>query len=532
MGATAGLFIASLADAIGVVALALRTVISIVREVIQAFKSLGTFLGETAAKIYLFFTEDIPKAFKSVASAVKSFLQPIVDFLSSVVESIHNTLDRVIAFVGRLIAKIPSRFRPAFLDSIVDAGEAAHARIAERAARAVAPTTATLAREGTTAAAASPARAALAAVSLGAAAASAVLPARRRAASSRPDQRCRDRRHRGTRRGPFGRPAGAGARDRQCRRRNARTCHRACEPEPGRALICCCPGGRVAMTCLRDSVFLNQEPLQRLRYSGGDLLPGQCGTAFAEIRDTNRMHDSLPELQQVGPSLIVENYEPPTSLMQSEDASNQLIAFEPLAAPRKGVHSEDLLEVVVTHHELDGSLLKLALGQLGLDRKLSRKRHVELGYRWPQLPGHAEPHPECGGRPWIEAENLAYAAVSDSWVTEDVHEERIGAVRGIQLARVALESLRERSRLGVALAEAFTERWVVLDYAVGGVDEVPMVLVDRSEENDRIRHPQALIVREVRCFGIGECETTKVQPQRACFRAHRPQGTRTRGSRP
>jgi TP901 family phage tail tape measure protein len=177
LGATAGLIVASLADAIGVVALALRTVIAIVREVIHVFKSLGTFLGETAAKIYLFFTEDIPKAFKSVSRAAKSFLQPIVDFLSGVVESIRSTLDRVIAFVGRLVAKIPSRFRPAFLDSIVDAGQAAQARIAERAAKAAAPTTATFAREVTAAAAVSPTRGAQAGMSLGAAAAGAALPA-------------------------------------------------------------------------------------------------------------------------------------------------------------------------------------------------------------------------------------------------------------------------------------------------------------------------------------------------------------------
>jgi hypothetical protein len=37
------------------------------------------------------------------------------------------------------VAKIPSRFRPAFLDSVVDAGKAAQERIAERAARAAAP---------------------------------------------------------------------------------------------------------------------------------------------------------------------------------------------------------------------------------------------------------------------------------------------------------------------------------------------------------------------------------------------------------
>ena len=71
---------------------------------------------------------------------MKSFFQPIVDFIVGIVDSIENVLDKVIAFIGRLVAKIPSRFRPAFLDSIVDAGEAAPSRIAERAARAAAPT--------------------------------------------------------------------------------------------------------------------------------------------------------------------------------------------------------------------------------------------------------------------------------------------------------------------------------------------------------------------------------------------------------
>jgi WD domain, G-beta repeat len=105
------------------------------------------------------------------------FFQPVVDFLSGVVEAIHNTLDRVVAFVGRLVAKIPSRFRPAFLDSIVDAGEAAQTRMAERTAKAVAPTTATFVREVTTAGPAFPSRGTLAGVPLGAAAAGAALPA-------------------------------------------------------------------------------------------------------------------------------------------------------------------------------------------------------------------------------------------------------------------------------------------------------------------------------------------------------------------
>ena len=141
IGTVAGDLGVILAASIGVVALALRTVIVIVRTVIQAFTSLGTFLGETAAKIYLFFTETIPHALKTVASSVRSFFRPILDFVTGVFDGIRDALDRMISFLGRLVAKIPSRFRPGFLDSIVDAGHAADASIAARANQATAPAT-------------------------------------------------------------------------------------------------------------------------------------------------------------------------------------------------------------------------------------------------------------------------------------------------------------------------------------------------------------------------------------------------------
>jgi TP901 family phage tail tape measure protein len=139
LGMVAGDLGVVLAGAIGVVAAALRTVIAIVRVVIDAFRSLGQFLGETSAKIYLFFTKTVPHVFKVVAGALRAFFQPVLDFITGIVDGIHSALDRVVSFVGRLVAKIPERFRPAFLDSIVDAGDAAQQRIAERTAQATAP---------------------------------------------------------------------------------------------------------------------------------------------------------------------------------------------------------------------------------------------------------------------------------------------------------------------------------------------------------------------------------------------------------
>lgn len=156
LGWIAGLLAATVADAIGVVALALQTVVAIVRGVIQAFRSLGTFLGETAAKIYLFFSEDIPHAVQSVGSAVGSILHPVVGAFDAMVDGIRSALDHLLAFVGRVVAKIPDRFRPAFLDSIIEAGEAAQARIAERAAKAIAPAAVMLAPGGVAVGAASP----------------------------------------------------------------------------------------------------------------------------------------------------------------------------------------------------------------------------------------------------------------------------------------------------------------------------------------------------------------------------------------
>ncbi len=132
LGWVAGTAIAGLAGALGVVALALRTVVALVRGVVEAFVWLGTTIGETAARIYLFFTETLPRAFHQVVAAVRSFFEPVVSFVESVVDSIRTALDRLIAYVGHLAAKIPERFRPALLDSVVAAGEAAQVRLDAR----------------------------------------------------------------------------------------------------------------------------------------------------------------------------------------------------------------------------------------------------------------------------------------------------------------------------------------------------------------------------------------------------------------
>ena len=81
---------------------------------------------------------------------------PVGAAFHGLVDGIRSALDRLLAFVGRVVAKIPERFRPAFLDSIIEAGEAAQARIAARAAKAIAPAAVMLAPGGIAVGAASP----------------------------------------------------------------------------------------------------------------------------------------------------------------------------------------------------------------------------------------------------------------------------------------------------------------------------------------------------------------------------------------
>jgi len=176
LGWIAGLLATTVAAAIGVVAILLGGLVDIVRMVINAFSDYGSYLSETAAKIYGFFGEDVPRVVKSAAAAVRAYLQPVLDFVTSIVDGIQGALNRVVAFIGRLVARIPARFRPAFLDSIVEAGQAAQEQIAARTAKAIAPAALQLTPGGGAVAVAPAAGAAPGAV-IGAAAATSALPA-------------------------------------------------------------------------------------------------------------------------------------------------------------------------------------------------------------------------------------------------------------------------------------------------------------------------------------------------------------------
>ena len=126
-------------------------VVTVAIDVVTAFKDAfviaGTWLGETAAKIYLWFTETLPNAisdfvdgivgffraigsffvgvwdwltslFQSIADGIMGFLQPAVDFFRGVGRAIRAVFDGIRDFVIRILRNIPDELLPESLERL------------------------------------------------------------------------------------------------------------------------------------------------------------------------------------------------------------------------------------------------------------------------------------------------------------------------------------------------------------------------------------------------------------------------------
>ena len=141
----------------------ITAVIWVVNAVKDAFVIAGTWIGETAAKIYLWFTETLPNAissaidtvvgffraigqffvgigrwfknlFRSIADGIMSFLQPVVDFFRGVGRAIKAVFDGIRDLVIRILRRIPDALLPASLERLKHAAptECARGRVRRR----------------------------------------------------------------------------------------------------------------------------------------------------------------------------------------------------------------------------------------------------------------------------------------------------------------------------------------------------------------------------------------------------------------
>jgi hypothetical protein len=125
----------------------ITAVLWVVNAVKDAFVIAGTWIGETAAKIYLWFTETLPNAissaidtvvgffraigqffvgigrwfqglFRSIADGIMSFLKPVVDFFRGVGRAIKSVFDGIRDLVIRILRQIPDALLPASLERL------------------------------------------------------------------------------------------------------------------------------------------------------------------------------------------------------------------------------------------------------------------------------------------------------------------------------------------------------------------------------------------------------------------------------
>lgn len=89
-----------------------------IRSVKDAFVAAGTWIGETAAAIYLWFTQTLPTAIASVVDGIKGILQPLVDFFRGVGRAIRSVFDGIVDMVIRILRKVPDTLLPSNLERL------------------------------------------------------------------------------------------------------------------------------------------------------------------------------------------------------------------------------------------------------------------------------------------------------------------------------------------------------------------------------------------------------------------------------
>ncbi len=127
----------------------------------DAFVAAGTWIGETAAGIYLWFTDTLPNAlssaidgivgffnrigkflvgvgrwftglFDAIASGIKSFLQPVVDFFKGVGRAIKAVFDAIRDMVIEILREIPDELLPSSLERLKQAPLSTEVRAADQ----------------------------------------------------------------------------------------------------------------------------------------------------------------------------------------------------------------------------------------------------------------------------------------------------------------------------------------------------------------------------------------------------------------
>ncbi len=96
----------------------LAAVLYYVGDLISNFIALGKGIGEVAARIYLFFTETIPKGIGIAFSWISKIFQGVDSFISRIAQGIRDVVAIIRDVLVRVLRQIPDEFLPASLERL------------------------------------------------------------------------------------------------------------------------------------------------------------------------------------------------------------------------------------------------------------------------------------------------------------------------------------------------------------------------------------------------------------------------------
>jgi TP901 family phage tail tape measure protein len=147
LGAVVGTAVEALAYALALVIELVAETVHAIGLLRDAFVAAGTWIGETAAEIYLWFSDTLPSGirssidgivgffgrlgkylvgvgrwftglFDSIATGIQAFLQPVVDFFKGVGRAIKAVFDAVRDMVIEILREIPDELLPSSLERL------------------------------------------------------------------------------------------------------------------------------------------------------------------------------------------------------------------------------------------------------------------------------------------------------------------------------------------------------------------------------------------------------------------------------
>jgi hypothetical protein len=96
----------------------LAATLSYVGDLIGRFVALGKGIGEVAARIYLFFTETIPKGISVAFTWISKIFQAVDSFISRIAQGIRDVVAIIRDVLVRVLRQIPDEFLPASLERL------------------------------------------------------------------------------------------------------------------------------------------------------------------------------------------------------------------------------------------------------------------------------------------------------------------------------------------------------------------------------------------------------------------------------